>query len=206
VADRGPYRVGLTGGIASGKSLVGELFVGFGAPLIDADVAARSVVEPESEGLAEVVAAFGAEALTPAGGLNRAWLRQRIFGDPAERIRLEAILHPRIRSWMEEKAAAAQAPYVMLVIPLLVEKGLQKSVDRVLVVDVPESVQIERLRRRDGISLEQAGSILAAQCDRKTRLAAAHDVIDNSGDSRRLWPLVESLHFNYLKLASNSGK
>jgi len=179
-------RVALTGGIATGKTLVAELFVQRGVPVVDADVAARVVVEPGSDGLAEVVAAFGSGVLDDEGHLDRSALRQRIFGDDEARQRLEAILHPRIRAWMGERLqtyAEAGYPWALAVIPLLVETGQQAQYDRVLVVDAPEAVQRERLRRRDGTSDEEANAILRRQASRAERLRHADDVLDNSGDN-----------------------
>jgi len=196
-------RVGLTGGIASGKSTVAELFAELGARLVDTDVVAREAVKPGSEGLAAIRDAFGHEFLTEAGELDRERMRALIFADPAQRRRLEAILHPLIRRRTLALAAASPGPYVLIAVPLLVETGFGELVDRVLVVDCPESIQVERLMRRDTIDEPAARAVLAAQVDRRTRLAAADDVVDNAGDLAATRRQVETLHARYLELSRN---
>ena len=193
--------VGLTGGIASGKTAASREFEALGAPVIDADRLARELVEPGREALAEIRDSFGPAVLTGGGALDRAALRERIFADPQARQRLEAILHPRIRAEMRARLARLEAPYAVLVIPLLVETGQTDMVDRVLVIDTPESRQRERLMARDGSSEAEIERILAAQVSRERRMAAADDVIDNSGDRARLRKAVEELHHRYLTLA-----
>src|SRR5512139_1003281 len=170
---RHPLRVALTGGIASGKSTVANLFAALGIPLIDTDVIAREVVEPGQPALAAVVDAFGPTVLDAQGRLDRRRLRDIIFGDESARRRLESILHPAIRLEMDRQsqAAASLAPYQILVIPLLTEGGRRDHVDRVLVVDAPESLQIERLMARDSVSRDQAEASLRAQAPRDARLA-----------------------------------
>jgi dephospho-CoA kinase len=190
--------VGLTGGIASGKTTVADLFAARGVPLVDADVSAREVVAPGSAGLAEVVAAFGPEILTPAGELDRRALRERVFAAPAERQRLEAILHPLIGRHLHQGLQAATGPYVLLVAPLLLEGTLKKTVHRVLVVDVPEETQIQRVMARDGSGRAEAEAILAAQMPRPERLAQADDVIVNNDGLDALERQVEQLHRKYL--------
>lgn len=196
-----PFRVALTGGIASGKSAVANLFATHGVPVIDTDVIAREVVEPGQPALAAVVDALGTEVLAADGRLDRPRLRERIFGDAEARRRLEAILHPAIRPEMERQSRAAGGPYQVLVIPLLVEGGRRDHFDRVLVVDVPEATQIERLVRRDGVSRDQAEAALRAQASRDARLAFADDVIDNTGDVAALETRVAKLHGDYLRRA-----
>jgi dephospho-CoA kinase len=196
-----PLRVGLTGGIASGKSEVARLFAGLGIPVIDTDAIARQVVEPDTPGLASVVEAFGREILQPDGHLDRRRLRSVAFADPAARRRLEGILHPLIRAAMNEQSARVQGPYQILVIPLLVESGLRSSVDRVLVVDCPERVQLERLIRRDRTSEPEARAILEAQTSRGERLALADDVIVNESDIGALEREVRALDARYRELA-----
>jgi dephospho-CoA kinase len=198
-----PYRVALTGGIASGKTTVADLFAALGVPLIDTDLIARQVVEPGRPSLAAVVGEFGAGVLDAAGGLDRRKLRELVFGDEAARRRLEAILHPAIRAEMERQSAAAAAggPYQLLVIPLLTEGGRRDHVDRVLLVDAPESLQIERLMARDGVGRVQAEAALRAQATRDARLRCADDVILNTGDVAALRPQVAALHERYLALA-----
>jgi dephospho-CoA kinase len=194
-------RVGLTGGIASGKSTVGQRFTELGVPVIDADVAARDVVAPGTVGLAQVVARFGSGILDAGGVLDRHALRNLIFKDPSLRRDLEGILHPLIRAAMEESAETAAGPYLVLAIPLLIEGGASGRVDRVLVVDVDESVQLERLMARDGSSLEQARAILGSQASRSARLAAADDVLPNGGTVTEVRQAVDRLHERYLRLA-----
>lgn len=200
-----PFRVALTGGIASGKTAVANLFAAHRVPVIDTDVIAREVVEPGQPALAAVVDAFGAQVLAEDGRLDRPRLRDQIFGDADARRRLEAILHPAIRAEMERQSQAAGGPYQVLVIPLLVEGGRRDHVDRVLVVDVPEATQIERLVRRDGVTREQAEAALRAQASREARLAFADDVIENTGDLAALRGRVALLHEKYLKLGTRPG-
>jgi len=197
-----PFRVALTGGIASGKSTVAGRFAARGVPVIDTDVIARVVVEPGQPALAEVVATFGPDVLGPDGRLDRRRLREIIFADAGARRRLEAILHPAIRVEMERQSRAARGAYQLLVIPLLTEGGRRDHVDRVLLVDVPEAVQVERLMRRDSVSQEQATASLAAQATRAARLAMADDVIENAGRAEDLEARVAELHGRYLGLAA----
>lgn len=196
-----PFRVALTGGIASGKTAVANFFATHGVLVIDTDVIAREVVEPGQPALAAVVEAFGTGVLAADGRLDRPRLRERIFGDAEARRRLEAILHPAIRAEMERQSRAAGGPYQVLVIPLLVEGGRRDHIDRVLVVDVPEATQIERLVRRDGVSRDQAEAALRAQASRDARLAFADDVIENTGDVAALETRVAKLHGDYLRRA-----
>ena len=194
--------IALTGGVGSGKSTVARHLANLGVPVIDADQVAREVVQPGSECLHRIAEVFGAGILTSSGELDRAALRRRVFADPSARQRLEAILHPRIRQVMQHRLVGLQAVYALLVIPLLVETGQTDLAERVLVVDIPESEQIRRVQERDGLDEEQVRRILAAQCDRATRLAAADDVIDNSGDLAGLIEQTERLHRRYLELAT----
>jgi dephospho-CoA kinase len=195
-------RIGLTGGIASGKSTVARRFAELGVPVIDADEIARAVVEPGQPGLAEVLRRFGAGVLAPNGSLDRRALRELIFSDSSKRRDLERILHPLIRAEMERQAQAARGPYLVMAIPLLVESGLRDRVDRVLVVDAGEAAQVARLMARDGGSEEQARSILAAQASRTARLQAADDVLDNRGSEADLRLAVDALHQRFLGLAT----
>ena len=197
-----PYRVALTGGIASGKSTVADLFAALGVPVIDTDVIARQVVEPGQPALAKVAAMFGPDVLDSEGRLDRRRMRERIFSDPDAKRSLEAILHPAIRAEMERQSMAAQGPYQVLVIPLLTEGGRRDHVDRVLLVDVPEELQIQRLMMRDGVSHEQAQASLNAQATRAQRLALADDVIRNTGRVDGLREQVAELHEKYLRLAA----
>ncbi|MGO9513444.1 MAG: dephospho-CoA kinase [Steroidobacteraceae bacterium] len=194
-------RIGLTGGIASGKSTVAQRFSELGIPVIDADASSRCVVARGQPGLKAVVDRFGAGVLTAEGDLDRRALRDLIFADPQSRRDLEAILHPLIRVDMEQRAAAAVGPYLVMAIPLLVEGGSRDRIDRILVVDADEAMQLQRLVARDSVSPEQARAILAAQADRASRLKAADDVLVNSGTVRELREAVDRLHQQYLRLA-----
>lgn len=196
--------IALTGGVAAGKTAVTRRFEALGVHVHDADVAAREVIEPGTPGLAEVVTAFGTTALDDSGRLDRAAMRQRVFADPAARRTLEAIIHPRVRQWLHERALAERGPYCLLAIPLLAENiEHYRWVDRVLLVDVPESVQTARLVARDGIDETLARRMLAHQASRAERLALADDVIENSGDEAALDTAVAELHRRYLTLALN---
>jgi dephospho-CoA kinase len=196
-------RIGLTGGIASGKSTVAQRFVELGVPVIDADEAARTVVLPGQPGLARVVEKFGVGVLGADGQLDRRALRHQVFSDPALRKELEAILHPLIQAEMERSAAATAGPYLVMAIPLLVEGGRGRNqVDRILVIDVDEDVQLQRVMTRDSCTLEQARAILAAQASRADRLKAADDVLVNSGSVSDLHQAVDRLHERYLRLAA----
>lgn len=195
--------VAVTGGIASGKSALTAAFGALGVPVADADIAAREVVAAGSAGLAQVVEQFGPDVLAADGGLDRRAMRTRVFGDPEARHRLEAIVHPRVREWLRAAVRGWTAPYGLLAIPLLVESGdAYRWVDRVLVVDVPAEVQIERLMHRDGIDRALAESMLAAQASREQRLRVADDVHDATGPLETLAGRVATLHANYLARAS----
>lgn len=197
------FRVGLTGGIASGKSTVGRLFEALGVPVIDTDELAREVVAPGTALLARIAATFGPDVLTAAGELDRAAMRARVFGHDEARRELQALTHPAIIAEMERRSAIAGGAYQILMIPLLVEGGRVETVDRVLVVDAGEETRIRRVQARDGSTRQHAESILRAQADRDTRLAAAHDVIVNEGDMHALRDQVERLHRQYLHAAAN---
>jgi dephospho-CoA kinase len=198
-------RIGLTGGIASGKSTAAQRFMELGIPVIDADEASRAVVAPGSPGLAKVIERFGSGVLATNGELNRRALRDLIFGDPDQRRDLELILHPLIRAHMDQSAATAAGPYVVVAIPLLVEGRSRDRVDRILVVDLDEELQLQRVMARDGCTLEQARSILASQATRSARLAAADDVLLNSGTVMDLRQGVDHLHERYLRLTEKWG-
>ncbi|MGO9988870.1 MAG: dephospho-CoA kinase [Steroidobacteraceae bacterium] len=194
-------RIGLTGGIASGKSTVARRFTELGIPVIDADESSRIVVAPGQPGLEQVIQRFGPGVLSAEGELDRRALRNLIFADPGKRRDLEAILHPLIRADMERRAAGAVGAYLVMAIPLLVESATRDRVDRILVVDADEAAQLERLTARDSVSLEQARAILAAQASRESRLKAADDVLVNSGTVAQLREAVDRLHQRYLRLA-----
>ena len=196
------FRVGLTGGVASGKSTAAKFFGALGVPILDSDQVARDVVEPGQPPLERLVERFGRKILTPDGHLDRPALRDIVFADPKARADLEALTHPAIGAAMEARSAAAGGPYQILVIPLLVEKNLSAHVDRVLVVDCDEELQIRRLRDRDGSTPEQVQAILKAQAPRAVRLKAADDVIHNDTDMSAVRDQVATLHAQYLDLAA----
>ena len=195
--------IGLTGGIGSGKSAAARLFAERGVPVVDADVVARDLVAPGEPALEEIHRAFGATVLTDDGELDRQRLRELVFASEARRRELEAILHPRVYTEMARRLAALDGPYAVAVVPLLLETGGREMVDRVLVVDAPEEVQIERTAARDGSSREAVARILAAQMSREARLAAADDVLENDGDLDALAARVDALHRRYLALAAS---
>jgi dephospho-CoA kinase len=195
-------RIGLTGGIASGKSTVEQRFIELGVPVINADDSSRAVVERGRPGLAAVIARFGTGILTPQGDLDRRALRSLIFSDAGRREELEAILHPLIRDDMDRRSAEATGPYVILSIPLLVEGNARGRWDRILVVDTDESLQLARLMSRDTVSEAEARATLAAQASRAERLAAADDVLENLGTVAELRQAVDRLHRRYLELAA----
>ena len=195
------FTVALTGGVASGKSTVERLFASRGIEIIDADHVAREVVAAGTAGLADIVEVFGTDVLSADGSLDRRAMRERVFADERARRQLEAIIHPRVREVLRQRASEVHSAYGMLVIPLLVESGDYAWVNRVLVVDVPREVQRERLLKRDGISRELAEAMLNAQASREQRLGVADDVIDNSADLESLDDAVERLHRRYLQLA-----
>ncbi|MDZ7789821.1 MAG: dephospho-CoA kinase [Xanthomonadales bacterium] len=197
-----PMLVVLTGGVASGKTSVSDRLAYKGAPVIDTDVIAREVVSPGSPGLDRVVETFGADILDESGALDRRSLRERVFARPQQRRRLERILHPLIEKEARRQIARFQsADYVVLVVPLLVESGLFEDADRVVVVDVPESLQIRRLLARDGVEREQAEAMLAAQASRAERLAVADEVIENSGTLEGLRQASDALHERLVALS-----
>lgn len=195
-------RIGLTGGIASGKSTVAQRFLELGVPVVDADESARLVVAPGTPGLDQILRRFGANVLTSAGELDRRALRNLVFADPSLRRQLESILHPLIRADMEARAAVARGPYLIMAIPLLIERDGPAPVDRVLVVDVSEAVQLHRVMARDGSDLVQARAILAAQASRENRIKAADDVLLNEGSVSELRQAVDGLHQRYMRLAA----
>ena len=197
------FTVALTGGVASGKSAAATRFSALGAHVIDADLVARELVERGQPALLEIDAAFGADVLNADGTLDRRALRERVFADETARRRLEEILHPRIREALRQRASAPCDTYAMIVVPLLAENAAQYTwVDRVLVVDVPREVQLERLLARDGVSSATAEAMLAAQASREQRLAIADDVIENDRSLADLQEAVGILHGRYLALTA----
>lgn len=199
------WRVGLTGGIASGKSVVAGHFAALGVPVVDLDLVAREVVAPGTALLGAVIGRFGPGVRRADGSLDRGALRRIVFADAGARRDLEALLHPAIAVRCEQLVAAARGPYVLIVEPLLVEAGHADHYDRVLVVDTDPGLQLERLRRRDGASEAEARAVIAAQADRADRLASAADVIANDGDPATLAMQVRELHERYLGLARASS-
>lgn len=194
--------VGLTGGVASGKSHVLALFTALGPPAIEADDVGRAVVEPGEPALAEIAAAFGSTMLLADGSLDRRAMRERVFADPAALQRLEAITHPHIFARLERWLAQQSGPYCLLSAAILLERGFDRLCQRVLVVDAPEKDQIARLMRRDGSSEVLARQMLARQFSRAERLARAHDVIDNADPPRPLEAAVAALHARYQALGA----
>ena len=201
--------IGVTGGIASGKSTVARAFEALGVPWVDADDVAREVVEPGEPALAEIHERFGRRVLNDDGTLNRRALREIVFADPAQRRWLESVTHPRIRARLVEHLArleASGAPYVLLVSPLLFESGQSEMADRCLVIDVPVSLQIKRTAARDDVDEAQARAIVAAQMPRAERLARADDVLDNGGSEAEMRRRVAELDRRYRQLTSQRPK
>ncbi|OFA06170.1 dephospho-CoA kinase [Duganella sp. HH101] len=198
-----PFSIGLTGGIGSGKSTVADLFAARGASIIDTDQIAHSLTAPGGAAMPAIVAEFGAEFADADGALDRARMRALVFADPAAKIRLEAILHPRIRDAALAAAEAATGSYVMFAVPLLVESGAWRArVTRVLAVDCPEEVQIARVMARNNLPETQVRAIMATQASRQQRLAAADDIIENGGGIEALEPQIARLHDLYLQMRS----
>jgi dephospho-CoA kinase len=196
----GPYVVGLTGGIGSGKTAVSDRFEALGVTVVDADVASRAVVARGTPALERITAHFGTEVLDAEGNLDRAALRARVFADPAARRWLESLTHPLIGAYMREHLQSGKSPYSVLVNAILVESGQARACNRVLVVDVPERLQLVRTMARDANSEAQVRAIMAAQADRERRLAAADDVIVNDRDLAHIDAEVTRLHHRYLEL------
>jgi len=205
-ADAAVLTVGLTGGVASGKSTAAGAFLALEVPLLNADQVAREVVAKGGPALAQIREQFGATFLTPAGDLNRPKMRQHVFAHPEARRTLERITHPAIRERMLVWRDAQTAPYCVLDVPILIESGMDTLVDRVLVIDAPEDLQIARLRDRDRIRDELARQMLAAQAPRQQRLARADDLIANAGTVAQLCAAVGRLHAFYLELARSGRK
>jgi dephospho-CoA kinase len=197
------YTIGLTGGIGSGKSTVARAFAAHGVEIVDADALAHGLTAPGGAAIPALRAAFGDEVIDASGALDRARMRRIAFADPDARKRLEAILHPMIRADTDRLAQSARSPYLILMIPLLVESGdPRERCDRVLVVDCPEAEQIRRVMARSGLSRTDVEAIMATQVSRANRLAAADDVVDNSGEPTGIDAQVAMLHRRYLDLAS----
>jgi dephospho-CoA kinase len=198
-------RIGLTGGIASGKSAASDCFASLGVPVIDTDLISRELVQPDTEGLQEVIENFGDGVLDETGKLDRARLRAIVFASDDKRQLLEDILHPAIRNRVEELVAEiTQAPYVIIVIPLLFETRYPIPVDRVLLVDMDEDLQLERLIQRDNLNREQARAMLRAQTTRQQRLQKADDIVRNDGSIEELHAQLRTLHHDYLVMADKA--
>ncbi|WP_227318299.1 dephospho-CoA kinase [Cedecea davisae] len=200
------YTVALTGGIGSGKSTIAEAFSRSGVTVVDADIIARQVVEPGQRALALISQHFGSKILLEDGSLNRRALREEIFNSPQQKQWVNDLLHPLIQQQTRDEIARATSPYVLWVVPLLVENNLQNKANRVLVVDVSPETQIARTMKRDNVSLEHAQQILAAQATREARLAVADDIINNDGSPQDAAVHVDRLHRQYLKLASQAAQ
>ena len=197
------FVVGLTGGIGSGKSAAAQEFARLGASIIDTDAIARELTERDGAALPHIKSLFGDAFVTPGGAMDRDAMRSRVFADPVAKQALEGLLHPLIRAEAERRTAAAQGPYVVQVVPLLVESGdYRKRVARVLVIDCPEEVQLKRVVARSGLSEREVRAIMAHQVSRAARLAAAADVIDNGGTLDALRQQVGALHARYVKMAA----
>jgi len=197
------YVVGLTGGIGSGKSTVAELFVGAGAALVDTDAIAHELTAPAGAAMPMLLAAFGPQIADERGALDRAAMRRAVFADPASRKKLEDILHPLIRQISSERCRNATTPYVILAVPLLVESGgYRERCQRIVAVDCPEILQIERVVARNGMTADEVKAIMAAQASRNERLAIADDVVHNDAGLPHLHEQVAKLHSRYLRLSS----
>ncbi|MFU8837104.1 MAG: dephospho-CoA kinase [Thiohalomonadaceae bacterium] len=198
-------RVGLTGGIGSGKSTACAYFQAEGVPVVDTDQIARQLLQPGQPLLSQVLKVFGPEYQNEQGKLNRAALREKVFGSPAQLARLEGLLHPAIRQSVHQQLQTLQAAYVIIAIPLLVEKGWQGEVDRVLVVDCDEALQLHRASQRDHCDPAAIRQLMRFQSSRQQRLAAADDIIHNDGSTESLRQQVQALHLRYLKMAKPSS-
>lgn len=195
------FKIGLTGGIASGKTTVSKLFAQHGIPILDADIIAHELVRLGSPALTEIIHTFGPNILTPQGTLNRPLLRRHIFNTPQAKQQLESILHPKIRQTLKRRSHALSAPYCLLVIPLLIEAKMVDLVDQVLTIETENSIQIKRLTNRDNIDLSLAESMIENQSRSAQRQQTANNIIHNSGNKQQLHQTVSLLHQHYLKQA-----
>jgi dephospho-CoA kinase len=201
------FAVGLTGGIGCGKTTVADMFADLGATLVDTDLIAHAQTAPHGPAMAALAAEFGPACVAADGALERAWMRALVFSDPSARARLEAILHPRIRDAALAAAAVATGPYVIFVVPLLIESGTWRArVARVLAIDCPVEVQIARVMARNGLSETEVRAIMAAQVTRAQRLAAADDVISNEHGTDALRPQIARLHAQYLAFSERMSR
>ena len=199
------FKVGLTGGIASGKSTVSQIFSDLGISIIDADLIARQLVVPEQDCYLEIINTFGNKILQADGCLDRPKMRQLIFSDPVAKLKLEQILHPEIRQQLIIQSNAANSAYCILSIPLLFEANMQDLVNHILLIDIEPNLQIQRLCQRDTISPEQAGAIINSQSDRASRISLSNDIITNDGPAELLLQSVKKYHQQYLRLAKESA-
>ncbi|EEF78848.1 dephospho-CoA kinase [Methylophaga thiooxydans] len=195
------FRVGLTGGVACGKSTVSQLFSELGVTIIDADVIARKLLEKDTDCYKQVIELFGTDITFSDGEINRALLRDLVFSDATAKHQLEKILHPEVREQMLALAETSETAYCIFVVPLLVEADMLDLVDRILVIDIPEATQLERLIKRDKLTKTQAQNILNNQATRQQRMQVANDLIDNQNDINSLKDKVEQLHHFYRELA-----
>lgn len=201
--SRRPFVVGLTGGIGSGKSMAAEEFRRLGATVVDTDAIARELTEAGGAAVPHVKSLFGEAFVAADGAMDRKAMRQRVFSDPGAKQALESLLHPMIRDEAERRIAAAPGHYVVYVVPLLIESGdYRQRVDRVLVIDCPEALQVERVRSRSGLSEAEVRAIMAHQVSREQRRAAADDVIDNSATPEALRRQVAALHARYVRMST----
>lgn len=198
-----PYIVGLTGGIGSGKSTVTKMFRKLGVEIIDADEISRALTSDDTPLVQTVIQHFGTDILDQEGRLNRAALREIIFSNPREKAWLENLLHPAIRKEIRQKIAESESPYLIVVVPLLLESDNYDFVDRIVVIDASEASQVERVRQRDGNNEALIARIMASQATRTARLKAADDIIDNSSTLEALENRVKELHDSYMLLAQN---
>jgi dephospho-CoA kinase len=203
ISTHAPLVIGLTGGIGSGKTVVSDLFAKLGVTIIDTDLISREIVQPQQPAWQQIVEHFGDDILLPNQALNRRLLRDKIFAEPTERQWLESLLHPIIRNEMREQIQRAKSPYVIAAIPLLTETAPNPLINRILVVDAPEELQLARTMARDQASNEAISAIIAQQTPRQVRLTYADDIIENDGDLAHLQDAVASLHYKYLQITAN---
>ncbi|MDH5191445.1 MAG: dephospho-CoA kinase [Gammaproteobacteria bacterium] len=195
--------IGLTGGIGSGKSAVCHLFEKLGVPIVDADVISHELTQPDQPAVQKIIDEFGSDVLDASGALDRAKLRQIVFSDPKKRFELESILHPLVLVEIHTRIQAMDAPYCIVCIPLLLETEMTENIDRILVVDSPEALQISRTQARDNLSPDEIKQIMSAQASRAERLKAANDVIINDSDMANLEKQVTVLHKTYLEISAS---
>lgn len=196
--------IGLTGGIGSGKTTVANLFAALGVPVLDADLIGRDLLQLQPELTRRIGESLGTRFIGPDNTLRRGLLREHVFTDPQARRQLESIMHPAIQTEMQRRIAALHASYCILCIPLLLESGQNSMVQRILVVDIPESLQRQRVKQRDQLPDDQISAIIASQATRSARLAAADDIITNDRDLRHLEQRIKQLHDSYLSLARHN--